>query len=56
MFKDTEAMTNLYQMVVLGAVVGLNILVFFKTGELSEILVGALVGMMTGIGVINKSK
>lgn len=54
MFKDTEAMTNLYQMVVLGAVVGLNLLVFLKTGELNNILVGGLLGTLVGIPVVNK--
>jgi hypothetical protein len=54
MFKDTDVMTNIYQMVVLGAVIILNIMVFFKTGELNEILTGAMIGVMIGIPAIKK--
>lgn len=54
MFKDTDAMTNIYQLVVLGAVIGLNILTFLKTGQLNEILIGGLLGVMVGIPAIKK--
>lgn len=54
MFKNTETMTNVYQMVVLCAVIGLNVLVFFKTGQLNEILLGGLLGVMIGIPAIKQ--
>lgn len=54
MFKDTDVMTNVYQMVVLCAVIGLNILTFIKSGELNEILLGGLLGVMVGIPAIKK--
>jgi hypothetical protein len=51
---NNETMSNVYQFIVLGAIIGLNVMVFFKTGALSEILIGALVGVMTGLGVMKK--
>lgn len=54
MIKDSEAMGNVYQFIVLGAIIGLNILTFVKSGQLNEILVGGLLGVMIGIPVTNK--
>jgi hypothetical protein len=54
MMKDVDIMTHVYQMVVLCAVIGLNVLTFVKTGQLNDILLGGLLGVMVGIPVAQK--
>lgn len=49
MFKDELAFGNLYQLIVLISIISLLTMTFFLTGELNEILLGGLLGVMAGL-------
>lgn len=46
-----QIMANLYQFLVISAIIGLNIMTFIKSGEFNDTLVGALIGVCVGIPV-----
>jgi hypothetical protein len=43
-----------YQTIVLLAVIGLNLIYFFKTGKLNDTLIGALIGVMVSLPIRNQ--
>lgn len=47
----TNKSAEIYQYLVLGSVVFLNGYILVRTGQLNETLTGALIGVLTGIGV-----
>lgn len=56
MFKCDQFSANLYQVIVILAIIGMNIFAFIETGKYNETLIGALIGVCVGIPVPGVNK